>query len=157
MKSKINPPAVLFFSGFMTLGLTYTDSSSDEILLFLGHDRQINVSFYLLRWMVLVYFVALIFLSSQLYGIHLKNFRLGIWFYMLFLVLPLMLFVLVAVNLDLIVSLLGNYRGGYSMSFYDYIFDYFIFNVLLAIVNTCTPSESPASGTLMHGGTSVQK
>jgi hypothetical protein len=136
MKSKINPLTVLFLGGlFVTLGLTYTDFSGDEILLFLGYNRQIKLSFYLLRWMVLVYFLILIFLSSQLSGSHFKNSRVGIWFYILFLVLPLMLFILVAVNLEWFVSLLGNYRGGYCMSFSDYIYDYFIFNIVLALLN----------------------
>lgn len=133
MKSKINPLTVLFLSGLLvTLGLTYTDSSANEIPLLLGYTRQIKVSFYLLRWMVSVYFLILIFLSSQLSGSHFKNSRVGIWFYIIFLVLPVMLFILVAVNLEWFVSLLGNYRGGYSMSFSDYIHDYFIFNIVLA-------------------------
>lgn len=46
-----------------------------------------------------------------------------------------MLFILVAVNLEWFVLLLGNYRGGYSMSFSDYIYDYFIFNIVLALLN----------------------
>ena len=136
MKPKINPLTALYISGFLfTLGLTYVDSR-DEILLFFGYDRQIEVSSYLLRWIVSVYFLILILISSPLFKNNNRDSSGSVLFYGFFLVLPLPLFVVVAIKLEWIISLLGNYRGGYSMSFYDYIFDYFIFNIVLALFNT---------------------
>lgn len=83
-----------------------------------------------------MYFLILILISSPLFNNNNRDSRGSVLFYGLFLVLPLPLFVVVAIKLEWIISLLGNYRGGYSMSFYDYIFDYLIFNTVLALFNT---------------------
>jgi hypothetical protein len=116
------------------LTFQFGQGSKEKLQLILTYEVGAKFSMGQFRIFITAYFVilsGLAFWTGNRTELKIRAF----WLYVSLLIIPLTVFTVFTMIPEWTILLVGNYRGNYSGSYYDYINDYGILNICLIVLN----------------------
>ncbi len=116
------------------LTFQFEQRSKEELQVILTYELGVKFSLVQFRIFIVAYSVilsGLAFWAGNRTGLKLRLF----WLYVSLLIIPLIFFTAFTMFHERTILLIGDYRGKYSGSYYDYINDYGLLNICLIVIN----------------------